>query len=179
MSERGRANCLLDPLTKIGNKIFKIYGQSLAMGSRTGLSLSCMAAVAFGIMAAVAVPGTGSAEAHHGSSGAVTTVSAINEEISLQKTVVAMSIPEDNLLPWGAVSGTVSDHVRGHPAIIQIYKEGEPVRFAQVDVEEDGSYEYKFRIRNLDVATGEFVNVFEGAYTVKIFNVIPNGDSQI
>jgi len=41
-------------------------------------------------------------------------------------------------------------------------------------VKGDGSYEYKFRVRNLDSNTGEFVNIFEGDYTVKIYKVIPN-----
>ena len=102
------------------------------------------------------------------------TVTPINEKISLQKTVTTMSIPQDNKLPWGAVKGAASEYVERYPVIIQFYKGEDPVHFTQVDVKGDGSYEYKFRIGNLDLNTGEFVNIFEGDYTVKIFRVIPN-----
>ena len=102
------------------------------------------------------------------------TVTPINEEISLQQTVATMSVPENNKLPWGFVKGDASEYVERYPVIIQFYKGEDPVHFAQVDVKGDGSYEYKFRVRNLDTSTGEFVNVFEGDYTVKIFKVIPN-----
>ena len=102
------------------------------------------------------------------------TVTPINEKISLQETVTTMSIPQDSKLPWGAVIGAASDYVESYPVIIQIYKGEDPVHFTQVDVKEDGSFEYKFRVRNLDLSTGEFVNIFEGDYTVKIFRVISN-----
>ena len=54
----------------------------------------------------------------------------------------------------------------------------DPVHFAQVDVKGDGSYEYKFRVQNLDSNTGEIVKIFDGDYTVNIFRVIPNTNSQ-
>ncbi len=104
----------------------------------------------------------------------IITVTPINEEISLQQTITTMSIPQDNELPWGAVIGGASDYVERYPVIIQMYKGEDPVHFSQVDVKGDGSYEYKFRVRSLDSDTGEFVNIFEGDYTVKIFRVIPN-----
>ena len=107
------------------------------------------------------------------------TVTPINEKISLQKTVTTMNIPADNELPWGAVSGYATNYVEGFPVIIQIYKGEDPVHFSQADVREDGSYEYKFRIKNLDSNTGEIVNVFEGDYTVNIFRVIPNTNSLV
>lgn len=114
------------------------------------------------------------AEAHYGDGTSMTTVSAINEEISLQKTVVTMSIPDDNVLPWASVKGVTSDHVKGYPIIIQFYQDEMPVHFTQVNVDDDGTYEYKFRIRSTDLATGEIINIFGGEYTVKIFNVIVN-----
>ncbi len=107
------------------------------------------------------------------------TVTPINEEISLQKTVTTMIVPEDNKLPWGSVIGAASDYVERYPVIIQFYKGEDPVHVAQVDVKGDGSYEYKFRVRSLDSSTGEFVNIFEGDYTVKIFRVIPNTNDQV
>jgi len=104
------------------------------------------------------------------------TVTPINEEISLQKTVTIMSVPENNTLPWGFVVGGASEYVERYPVIIQFYQDEDPVHVAQVDVKGDGSYEYKFRVTSLDSSTGEFVNIFEGDYTVKIFRVIPNTD---
>ena len=67
---------------------------------------------------------------------------------------------------------------RRYPVIIQIYQGGDPVHFAQVDVKGDGSYEYKFRVQSLDSSTGEVVKIFDGDYTVNIFRVIPNANSQ-
>ena len=108
----------------------------------------------------------------------VVTITPINEEISMKKTVTTMTVPSDNTLPWGAVIGGASEYVERYPVIIQFYQNGDPVHFAQVDVKGDGSYEYKFRVQNLDVDTGEVVNVFEGDYTVNIFRVIPNTNTQ-
>lgn len=107
------------------------------------------------------------------------TVTPINEEISLEKTVTTMNVPKDNNLPWGFVKGAPSEYVERYPVIIQFYSGEDPVHFAQVDVKGDGSFEYKFRVRNLDSNTGEFVNIFEGNYTVKIFRVIPNTNDLI
>ena len=104
-------------------------------------------------------------------------VTPINEKISLEKTTTTMSVPQENKLPWGTVRGEASEYVERYPIIIQFYKGEEAIHFAQVDVKGDGSYEYKFRVRNLDSNTGEFVNIFEGDYTVKIYRVIPNSNS--
>ncbi len=120
---------------------------------------------AFGIMT---VPGNVSAESNQ------VTITPINEKISLEKTTTTMSVPQENELPWGTVRGEATDYVERFPIIIQFYKGEDPVHFAQVDVKGDGSYEYKFRVRNLDFNTGEFINIFEGNYTVKIYRVIPN-----
>jgi hypothetical protein len=99
-------------------------------------------------------------------------ISPINDEISLQKTIAIMHIPEDKSLLWGKVKGDASDFVERYPVIIQFFKGDEPVHVAQVKVKGDGSYEYKFKIRNTDQNTGEIVDIFEGKYTVKIFKVI-------
>jgi len=104
----------------------------------------------------------------------ITTITSINEEISLQKTITTMIVPEDNTLPWGFVEGAPSDYVERYPVIIQFFKGEDTVHVAQVDVKGDGSYEYKFRVRSVDNNTGEVVNIFEGQYTVKIFKVIHN-----
>ena len=104
------------------------------------------------------------------------TVTPINEEISLEKTITTMNVPENNKLPWGTVRGDASDVAERYPVIIQFYKGEDPIHFAQVDAKGDGSYEYKFRVRSLDSNSGEFVNIFEGDYIVKIYKVIPNSN---
>jgi len=108
-----------------------------------------------------------------------TTITSINDEVSLKKTVIPMNIPQDNKFPWGAVRGQASEFAERYPVIIQIFKGEDPVHFAQVDVKGDGSFEYKFRIRNVDADTGVATNIFEGQYTVNIFRVIPNNDEKI
>ena len=141
------------------------------MNVKSNIILMASIMTVFGIMM---IPADISAETDQNK----VTVTPINEEISLQKTVTTMSVPEDNKLPWGTVRGDASEYAERYPVIIQFYKGEDPVHFAQVDVKGDGSYEYKFRVRNLDTNTGEFVNIFEGDYTVKIFKVIPNTDQQ-
>ena len=101
-------------------------------------------------------------------------VKPINEKFSLETTITTLSVPENNTLPWGTVNGAASDVVERYPVIIQFYKGNEPVHIAQVDTKGDGSYEYKFRVTNIDHNTGEFTEIFHGEYTVKIFKVIPN-----
>jgi len=137
------------------------------MNTKSSIFLIASIMTVFGIMM---TPDDISAETNQNS----ITVTPINEEISLQKIVTTMIVPEDNKLPWGAVIGDASDYVERYPVIIQFYKGEDPVHFAQVDVKGDGSYEYKFRVRSVDNNTGEVVNIFEGDYTVKIFRVIPN-----
>lgn len=137
------------------------------MNIKSSIILMASIMTVFGIMM---IPGDISAESNQNN----ITVTPINEEISLQKTITTMSIPENNKLPWGAVVGGASDYVERYPVIIQMYKGEDPIHFSQVDVKGDGSYEYKFRVGSLDSTTGEFVNTFEGDYTVKIFRVIPN-----
>ena len=109
----------------------------------------------------------------------ITTITPINEKISLEKTVTTMDIPKDVSLSWGAVKGEASDYAERYPVIIQFFKGDEPVHIAQVKVKGDGSYEYKFRIRNVDQTTNKIIDIFEGKYTVKIFRVIHNTSDMI
>ena len=95
----------------------------------------------------------------------------LNNEIAIEKTVLSLHASPDNTLPWGFVEGKIVNHVSNYPVIIQIYDDdGDATHFAQTDVEEDGSYEYKFRVRNVD--NGEVINIFQGDYVVKIFKVV-------
>ena len=95
----------------------------------------------------------------------------------LEETTIQMSIPSDNKLPWGFVEGKSASHVQDHPVIIQIYKEDKPVHFAQVPVNDDGTYQYRFRV--LDVTDNKTIKIFEGDYTVKIFKVVSLDSSYV
>jgi len=44
------------------------------------------------------------------------------------------------------------------------------VHFAQTNVEQDGDYEYKFKVLNSD--KGETTKIFEGDYSVTILKVV-------
>src|SRR2546428_8166478 len=81
-----------------------------------------------------------------------------------------MHNPADNKLPFGSVWGEVINGAPGYPVIIQIYQNGKPVHFAQVDVKNDGSYDYYFRIR--DVEGDKVINIFQGDYTVYVFKTV-------
>ena len=135
------------------------------MNKKIGLIAMTSIITMLGIMA---VPNTASAEINQVS------VTPINEKVSLETTITTLTVPENNTLPWGTVYGAASDVAERYPVIIQFYKGDEAVHVAQIDTKGDGSYEYKFRVRNLDHQTGQFTDIFEGQYTVKIFKVIPN-----
>lgn len=101
---------------------------------------------------------------------AETSLTPINSSIGIEKTITPFSVPKNNKLPWGFVEGKITNPVEGNPVIIQIFKNGEAVHFAQTNVKDDGSYEYKFRVR--DVTDGKVTKVFDGDYMVKIFKVV-------
>lgn len=107
-----------------------------------------------------------------------TEANSIDANIEIEKTVITFSVPEDNISPWGFVEGKIANPVPDYPVIIQFYDNDDQingnnlgaVHFAQIPVNEDGTYEYKFRVRNVD--GDEITNIFEGDYTVKIFKVV-------
>jgi len=100
-----------------------------------------------------------------------TEIIPLDGEIGIEKTILSLHASPNNTLPWGFVEGKIVNHVSNYPVIIQIYNDdGDATHFAQTDVEEDGSYEYRFRVRNVD--NGEVINIFEGNYSVKIFKVV-------
>jgi len=131
------------------------------------ISLLAMTSI-IAMLGIMIVPNTASAETNQ------INVTPINEKVSLETTITTLTVPENNTLPWGTVYGAASDVAERYPVIIQFYKGGEPVHIAQIDTKGDGSYEYKFRVRNLDQQTEQFTDIFQGQYTVKIFKVIPN-----
>tara|TARA_B110000014_G_C19691859_1_gene362504 strand:- start:110 stop:538 length:429 start_codon:yes stop_codon:yes gene_type:complete len=137
----------------------------------TKLSVLAVASI-IAILGIVVVPSTAEAETNQNN----ITVKPINEKFSLETTIVTLTVPENNTLPWGTVYGAASDVAERYPVIIQFYKGDETVHIAQIDTKGDGSFEYKFRVRNLDHSTGEFTEIFHGEYMVKISKVIPNSN---
>ena len=100
-----------------------------------------------------------------------TEIISIDGTIGIEKTTMSLFAPSDNTLPWGFVEGKIPNHVSDYPVIIQIYdSEGDAVHFAQTNVEDDGSYEYRFRV--LSINDNQVTKIFEGDYSVKIFKVI-------
>ena len=99
-----------------------------------------------------------------------TTLTPIDSTTGIEKTITTFSVAKNNKLPWGFIEGKVTNPVEGNPVIIEMFKNGEPVHFAQTDVKKDGSYEYKFRVR--DVTDGKVTKIFDGNYVVKIFKVV-------
>ncbi len=100
-----------------------------------------------------------------------TEIISIDGTIGIEKTTMSLFAPSDNILPWGFVEGKILNHVSDYPVIIQIYdSEGDAVHFAQTNVEDDGSYEYRFRV--LSINDNQVIKIFEGDYSVKIFKVI-------
>lgn len=90
--------------------------------------------------------------------------------VALEKSTIFFYSPEENSLPWAFVEGNIANHVEGYPVIIQIFKNNDAVHFAQTNVEEDGDYEYKFRVLNSD--NNNTTKIFDGDYLVKIFKVV-------
>lgn len=107
-----------------------------------------------------------------------TEIIPINDSIGIEKSTIQMNIPKDNQIPWGFVEGKIQHHVSDYPVIIQIFDNDESssgnnhgaVHFAQTPVNDDGSYEYKFRVLNSN--QGQTETIFDGSYTVKIFKVV-------
>ena len=123
---------------------------------KTKINLLVIASI-IAVLGIMVIPNTVVAETNQNN----ISLTPINEKLSLETTITTLTVPENNKLPWGTVYGISSDVAERYPVIIQFYKG-------------DGSYEYKFRVRNLDQNTGQFTDIFHGQYTVKIFKVVPN-----
>jgi len=83
-----------------------------------------------------------------------------------------LQIPEDNKFPWGTVTGKVINPALGHPVIIKFYKSLDeiPVHIAQIDLNDDNTFEYKFRLFSID--DGITTHIFEGEYYIEIFKTV-------
>ena len=84
------------------------------MSTKSNVILIASIMTVFGIMM---IPGDISAESNQ------VTVTPINEKVSLEKTTTTMSVPQDNILPWGTIRGEASDVAERYPIIIQFYQE--------------------------------------------------------
>lgn len=113
----------------------------------------------------------------------------LSDSIGLEKTTLLMNVPENNHLPWGYVEGKIANPVLEYPVIIQIYDVNDyenidltnleeqnlvnqvgAIHFAQTDVNDDGTYQHKFRVLGYDENGNK--NFLEGDYVVKIFKVV-------
>ena len=101
-----------------------------------------------------------------------TSLSKIDENLSLKTTTMILSIPENNKHPWGFISGKVIDAAPGHPVIIQFFKSLDvtPIHVAQIDLDDDDSFEYQFRLLSVD--DGITSHFFSGDYYIKIFKTV-------
>ncbi|WP_420544543.1 hypothetical protein [Nitrosopumilus sp.] len=115
-------------------------------------------------------PGTILVEEQH-NHDAQTEIMPLDATTGLEKTTVFFHASSYNTLPWGFVEGKIENPVQGHPVIIQIFKDGEAVHFAQTSVNENNQYQYKFRVLNSD-SEGQSTKIFDGDYLVKIFKVV-------
>ena len=115
-------------------------------------------------------PHTGQVQVESHSHEPQTEYIPIDGVIGIEKTSLLFHAPQNNSLPWAFVEGKIANPVEGYPVIIQIYQEGEAVHFAQTDVDENGNYEYKFRVLNVD--GDKTIRLFEGDYHVTIFKVV-------
>ena len=113
----------------------------------------------------------------------------LSDSIGLEKTTLLLNVPENNHLPWGYVEGKIANPVLEYPVIIQIYDVNDykdvdlatleeqnlvnqvgAIHFAQTDVNDDGTYQHKFRVLGYDENGNK--NFLEGDYVVKIFKVV-------
>ena len=112
-----------------------------------------------------------------------TTTTPLDDKLSIEKTMMTVVIPENNTLPWAFVEGMIENPAPDYPVIIQFFNEeggNDLMHVAQTDVDyDDGTYEYQFRVRDVDTQTGQIINVFEGTYTVKVFKVIVSAQDNL
>ena len=118
----------------------------------------------------LAHPHVGQVLINNHSHEAHTEITSLGGNIALEKSTIFFHVPDDNSLPWGFVEGKIANHVEGFPVIIQIFDSKDAVHFAQTEVADDGSYEYKFRVLNSE--NHSTTKIFNGDYTVKIFKVV-------
>jgi len=100
-----------------------------------------------------------------------TTIIPLNDKIAIEKTILFFHSPEEPSHYWGYVEGTIANYVPGFAVAIVMFNEEERFpSYGQVDVDENGYYEYRFRVKNMH--DGELVWKMEGDYRITIFKVV-------
>ena len=96
----------------------------------------------------------------------------INNNTSIEKSSITLNIPANNTIPWGIIKGNVTNPAVGHPVIIQFFKslDDSPLHVAQVNLNDDNTFEYKFRLLSID--DGITTHFFSGDYFIKIFKTV-------
>ncbi len=100
-------------------------------------------------------------------------VPTINNNTVIEESTFDLKIPTNNTtVPFGTIKGTVNNPAEGHPVIIQFLRslDGPPVHIAQVDLKDDDTFEYQFRVFSID--DGVITNFFSGDYIIKIFATV-------
>ena len=152
------------------NNLFKILG---SVGTISALF----------ILLTVVVPFNVSFAEDEQSQTTTTTIVPFDDKLSIEKTIMTLVIPKNNTLPWAFVEGMIENPAPDYPVIIQFFNDesgDDPMHVAQTDVNyDDGTYEYQFRVRDVNTQTGQIINVFEGTYTVKVFKVIVSAQDNL
>ena len=126
--------------------------------------------LSFSVDSAFAHPHSGQIMINDHTHTSKTEIIPLNGMMGLEKSTILFHASEDNALPWGFVEGKIANHVDGYPVIIQIFQNNDAIHFAQTDVNQDGTYEYKFRV--LHSENGNVTKIFDGNYSVTIFKVV-------
>ena len=132
--------------------------------------LTLIFTLGFTMDSAFAHPHTGQVLINDHSHEPQTEIVPLGGNIALEKSTIFFHTPAENSLPWAFVEGKIANPVGDYPVIIQIFKENDAVHFAQTNVGQDGTYEYKFRVLNSE--NGVTSKIFDGDYLVKIFKVV-------
>ncbi len=95
-----------------------------------------------------------------------------NDNLQVAETNVILKIPANNTIPFGTIRGMVDYPAMGHPVILQFFKSlnDPPVHIAQVDLKDDNTFEYKFRVLSID--DGITTHIFSGDYHIRIFATV-------
>ncbi|RMW38338.1 MAG: hypothetical protein EA447_03610 [Nitrosopumilus sp.] len=132
--------------------------------------IAIAAFLSFSVDSAFAHPHSGQIMINDHTHTSKTEIIPLNGMMGLEKSTILFHASEDNALPWGFVEGKIANHVDGYPVIIQIFQNNDAIHFAQTDVNQDGTYEYKFRV--LHSENGNVTKIFDGNYSVTIFKVV-------
>lgn len=100
-------------------------------------------------------------------------VPTINDNTVIEESTYDLKIPANNTtIPFGTIKGTINNPAEGHPVIIQFLRslDGPPVHVAQVDLKDDDTFEYQFRVFSID--DGIITHFFSGDYIIKIFATV-------